>query len=337
MPLQIRRGTNAERGALPSPLAEGEIVFVTDYQEEGVSPLWIGDGDTVGGLEINTGGGAGVVDGNNYRINIIGADSSLIVDSSSGNLFGDVTGNLTGNVTGDVLGDVTGNLTGDVLGDVTGDVLGDVTGDVLGDVTGNLTGDVLGDVTGDVTGNVISDTISVFEAITSPTTIVNVGNALSPASINITSISPIVAAFNGIVATDNPLYIDVNASRGTLTVKAPPLAGDELGGYRVQSWNGTEYITNAVLQAEIIATADMTSDLPASALVVAVSNNISFTVFRFTPSGNFIAPGGVRVGLFTSTPDTRPSGPSVFNGLMIYNTTTNKFQGYANGAWVDFH
>jgi hypothetical protein len=28
---------------------------------------------------------------------------------------------------------------------------------------------------------------------------------------------------------------------------------------------------------------------------------------------------------------------SAENGDMIYNTSTNKFQGYANGIWVDLH
>jgi hypothetical protein len=28
---------------------------------------------------------------------------------------------------------------------------------------------------------------------------------------------------------------------------------------------------------------------------------------------------------------------TAINGDVIYNTTLNKFQGYANGTWVDFH
>lgn len=34
---------------------------------------------------------------------------------------------------------------------------------------------------------------------------------------------------------------------------------------------------------------------------------------------------------------TQRNALSATNGMMIYNTTDNKFQGYANGVWVDLH
>lgn len=48
MALRLRRGLNSERlNMIPE---EGEIIYVTDYTVAEVSPLWVGDGTTTGGV-----------------------------------------------------------------------------------------------------------------------------------------------------------------------------------------------------------------------------------------------------------------------------------------------
>ena len=144
-------------------------------------------GSTVGGIPIGSGGGGtGVVEGSNYRINIIGLDSSIIVDSNTNTITANqINGNVTGSLTGDVNGNVTGDLTGFVNGNVTGDVTGNLFGGVIGsdgstfivnpftnsinasNILGNLTGNVTGDLLGNVTGNVLgSVTGNVFGSVT---------------------------------------------------------------------------------------------------------------------------------------------------------------------------
>ena len=49
MPLQIRRGTKAELNSMTTPLANGELIWITDDKE-----LYAGDGATVGGILITT-------------------------------------------------------------------------------------------------------------------------------------------------------------------------------------------------------------------------------------------------------------------------------------------
>lgn len=59
MPLQIRRGTEAERLAMSVPLAPGEPLFITD---PGAPRLYIGNGATVGGVLVSGFGDEDAVD-----------------------------------------------------------------------------------------------------------------------------------------------------------------------------------------------------------------------------------------------------------------------------------
>jgi hypothetical protein len=40
---------------------------------------------------------------------------------------------------------------------------------------------------------------------------------------------------------------------------------------------------------------------------------------------------------FTAVTTTERNNLTAVNGMIVYNSTTNKFQGYAAGAWVDLH
>lgn len=167
MPLQIRRGTNAERLAMTQPLAPGELLFVTT---PGSERLYIGNGSTLGGVQITgytdadakdaaaamiTSGThssinfsyntitdvlsatvdlsnyTGTINASSLKGSIFADDSSLMVDTIDGKIYAanGFFGDLTGNVTGNVTGNLTGNVTGNLVGFHTGDVKGSVFGD----------------------------------------------------------------------------------------------------------------------------------------------------------------------------------------------------------------
>ena len=96
-------------------------------------------------------GGAGILEGQTYDINITGdvlaEDSTILINTATqtinapsgftGNLTGNVTGTLTGNVTGDLTGDVTGNVQGSVFDDASTTLINSATGEI--NATGGLT------------------------------------------------------------------------------------------------------------------------------------------------------------------------------------------------------
>ena len=165
MALQIRRGTDTERQGI-TPKA-GEPIFVTDTKK-----LFIGDGSTAGGVQVDTTAGlsnviedtspqlGGTLDLNNQNItgtgniNISGIisasamdlkgsvfadDSTLLIDGISGTI---PASNLTGIATIGVIGDVTGTLVGSVTGELVGSVFADDSTPLLDGVNKKYLGDI---------------------------------------------------------------------------------------------------------------------------------------------------------------------------------------------------
>lgn len=180
MALQIRRGTSTEVISNQFVPAEGELIYTTDTKR-----VFVGDGFTIGGVDITSSGGTGGalttnLDLNNQNITGIGdiSISGLIVTDSE--FRGDLRGNVIGDLAGNVVGTVTGELEGSVFGAgstllVDGDnnlIVGDVSGSII-----NENGDYVlfnqpnspamfyGTVSGDVVGDVVGSILAVDSAV----------------------------------------------------------------------------------------------------------------------------------------------------------------------------
>ena len=153
MPLQIRRGTTAERLTI-TPLP-GELIYDTTTEE-----IFVGDGTSIGGrittgisiedaidaaAELFTSGvHTGIVFNFNDINNQINASVSFntLLENLNLNEF-DIVGTGNINIDGQITADLNGNLTGNVTGDVTGAASLNVlkTGDTLtGDINWSTTG-----------------------------------------------------------------------------------------------------------------------------------------------------------------------------------------------------
>lgn len=197
MPLQIRRGTEAERTAQTVPFAAGELVYATDSQK-----LYIGNGSTVGGIILT---GFGPTDAKNaaaavftggtntgitfsYDTNNQVMNSTVSFPSSLTNNLSLNTHNITGtgniNITGTITatafsGNIGGNLASDIVlnsHNITGTGSISITGNVtatsfFGNLNGGLAADLVmnshnitgtGNVntSGTITGSILNGNLS---------------------------------------------------------------------------------------------------------------------------------------------------------------------------------
>lgn len=398
MPLQIRRGTEAERNLMSQPLAEGELLYVTDTQK-----IYVGAKNTLG---------QGILGGipvtgytNEEAVDAVGA--ALVAGSHTGITFTygvtqdtvgriDATVNLS-NYSGVIKADAfKGSLFADdgssapgqpLVDAISGTFNGNLVGNVTGNVSGNLTGNVNGSVTGNIFTNLIdsadSSLITVTPAIrfSSDVTVDNdliVDNNINiDGSINLTSMSirgntilssiapPPTTGYlinNPIVfgADDNPNTLIVNStqqfgvftgltdglvnsglvartSRGTLQSPQILQAGDSMWVAQGMGWDGTDYQTAGIFGIGVDqTTTPAAGDVRGAFAVLTIGAGGSQNAMFFDSKGVLTAPV-MQPGSFTTA--QRNALTPAF-GMIIYNTDTNKFQGYQNTGgttpqWVD--
>ena len=182
MALRLRRGTDAER-LLITPL-QGELIYTNDTKQ-----LYAGDGTTAGGILVSADAATtldalndtdltgkingdvlqwnstssrweaasndGVVEGSNYRINIVGDDSSILLNTSTKKFTGTVVGN-----DGTILVDAGSNVfDGRLVGNVSGDIRGSVFGDDSTVLVDGINSKIVGDINNAL---VLTDQLTVF-------------------------------------------------------------------------------------------------------------------------------------------------------------------------------
>ena len=270
-----------------------------------------------------------------------------------GNLTGDVTGNADGDHTGTFAGVIT--ATGTFDGDITGSVFGDdstlivdaINKTLTGNVTGNVTGDTAGVHTGNIFTNLIDSADSSAIVITPSLQTLSdlqvdqdltVGNGgagvFGPNGTDI-RIAPGTGAGVGKVFTDTleVRTIEIqDGDGGEIFIKANldvsgnlSTTGGHLGfsANDLLSYGGT---------STYLRVAEFTGDLDVDA---DFENSANFNNFMTVDSASAKFGVPVQFGSYTTTQRNALAG--VVNGLVIYNSTDDKFQGRAGGAWVDLH
>ena len=339
--LRIKRGTKTQLQSNPGYVpAEGELVYTTDTKE-----VFVGDGALTGGTPVSVStqnledlGNVQALAAQNDQIlvyngsqwaatdnpavdvrgNIYGDDSTLLVDAINGKIVAPVeTTSVTAtNIVGNLAGDVTGSVTGNVVGNTTGTHFGNVVGNVDGDINGSVFGDD-STLLVDAVNSVVSARVDTNEGVVS-----RGGDHIKTFGIGGIDTSPRVefiyneAPADGTVVLATHRVLDRTQQKFVMQTRS----GNTFLSHHDSGTNGiTMYDTYTVAGGLKLKIEPANSDFTAPTEALEVL-------------GNAKATGFVQFGSFTTT---ERNALTAANGMVIYNTTDNKFQGYENGAWVN--
>lgn len=293
------------------------------------------------------------------RGNIYSDDSTLLVDAINGQIVGAVnttsvvsSGNIVGNLVGNVTGTVTGSLIGASQGAHTGTFDGDMTGSVFGDGSSVLVDGVNDSIHGTFMGIIDPTASGRFTGKVDTTqNITSTADITTTANLNAAGIT---ASGTAVFATNNIQKTAGLPSQGFKRTESSTIASTTSIARTIASYDEGA-------GQKIVWTTDVTKDYmnffpnPGGGTAdftkfVQVWNNgklqvcgeaggsgfagmVREPVAQLEVVGNAAIVGGeLLLGNMTTT---ERNALTAANGMIIYNTTDNKFQGYEAGAWAN--
>ena len=268
----------------------------------------------------------------NYKINIVGDDSTILVDTDTNTFTGVFVGDVVGNVVGNVAGDVTGSVFGDnstLLVDAVNSLIPAEV--VQGTFSGNVTGDVVGSVFAD-DSTLLVDAIN--NRVTTDILTTNVIKSVGPLSVRQETDGQISQIEVESVSEQGILKLTRKASTD--------ISSDDViygGLYFQRNDTGGEVATALMLgySDKLVWAVDEDGSFSQAQHMVFDSQG-RLGVGNWAPTeklvvdGNAVMTGFVQFGSLTTV---ERDALTAANGMVIYNTTDNKFQGYENGAWIN--
>ena len=143
--------------------------------------------------------------------------------------------------------------------------------------------------------------------------------------------------------------LEAYTSKGSIVTPTAVAADDIMFSYSHYGYDGSQYKLSSVISASVDPDATVSSGAVPGQLIIATTpdNGSTLKFVVLDKDGNF----GINVtnptkklevngnGEFASEvllgrmDQTAINALTAANGMIVYNTTTNKFQGYENGAW----
>lgn len=304
---------------------------------------FVGDGSGLTNLQT-----LDVVDGGFYSINIVGADSSIILNRDTntvtGNFFGDLTGSLRGSVIGDDSSIIVNSATNEIFGNFIGNG-SFITGALNIDVIGNDSTVIIDSVTNTVSGNLVSNSISYGSNINFVNTDENLIGQVSFENIGAGQYLKFKRRDFGTASNQIIGLIGFDQIDDTGTKTYSSMAFWHSGIYIASSANGTydptKYVSiedGRLCVGGYSAEAGYRLDVNGSTIV---RGNLTLDngVLESNTSLDLQAANGVKVVdsafRLANITSTERAALTPENGDLIYNTTVNKIQAYQNGSWIN--